>query len=188
MPTPELQNLLCHPQRAATTVRAVQATAARTRDGGLVFSYQISGDIARLRIPEPRAGSRSDGLWQHICCEAFIAVALDSAYRELNFSPSGQWAAYAFSGYRQLQETHAAKTAPHIDASVSAGHLHLTAAVAADLLPPGAAMTTLQIGLAAVIETADTVTGMCSHWALRHADGAADFHRRETFILDLPVA
>jgi hypothetical protein len=188
MPTPEPQNLLCHPHSPATMVRAVAATAARTSDGGLVFSYQVSGDIVRLRIPEPQESGRSDGLWQHTCFEAFIAVAGDSAYRELNFSPSGQWAAYAFSGYRQLQESCAATTAPHVGASVSAGHLHLTATVAADLLPPGAAVTVLQIGLAAVIETADTVTGVRSHWALRHAEGLADFHRRETFILELRVA
>jgi hypothetical protein len=167
-------------------VRAVQAAVARRPDGGLAFSYQISGDMARLRIPSPQAPRRSDGLWQQTCCEAFVALAGDAAYREFNFSPSGQWAAYAFSSYRCLQQTSDAATAPQISASLTEGHLQLSALLAADLLPPGAATAALQIGVSVVIESSDTVAGERSYWALRHADGAADFHRRDTFVLELP--
>lgn len=168
-------------------VRAVQATAARTPDGGLVFCYQISGDMVRLRIPMPQAQSRSDGLWEHTCCEAFVAVAGDPAYREFNFSPSGQWAAYAFSDYRRLRQSSAATANPSISASLTEGRLQLTATLAAELLPPGAAAMALQIGLAVVIESSDTVAGERSYWALRHAAGPADFHRRDTFMLELPA-
>ena len=167
-------------------VRGVRAAVSRAPDGGLVFFYQISGDMVRLRIPTPQVQRRSDGLWEHTCCEAFVAVVGESAYREFNFSPSGQWAAYAFSGYRRLQESSAATTAPQISASLSAGRLQLSVALAADLLPPGAATAALQIGLAAVIESSDTVAGARSYWALCHAAGPADFHRRDTFVLELP--
>jgi hypothetical protein len=187
MPASEpLPNLVCHPHHPASMVRAVQATATRAPDGGLVFFYQISGDMVRLRIPAPRAQGRSDGLWEHTCCEAFVAIAGDPAYREFNFSPSGEWAAYAFSGYRRLQDKHAAAAPPRISAKVSEGRLELNATLAAGSLPPGAGTATLQIGLAVVIESADTAAGERSYWALRHAAETADFHRRESFVLALP--
>ncbi len=167
-------------------VRAVQATAQRTPDGGLKFFYQISGDMVRLRIPTPRPQGRSDGLWEHTCCEAFVALEGEPAYREFNFSPSGQWAAYTFSGYRRLRESSAVSAAPQISAILSEGRLQLSATLAAGLLPRGAATATLQIGLATVIESSDTVAGERSYWALRHCAGPADFHRRETFVLELP--
>ncbi len=179
-------SLLCHPHNPAAMVRAVQATAARAPGGALVFFYQVSGDMVRLRIPTPQAQSRSDGLWEHTCCEAFVAVAGDPAYREFNFSPSGQWAAYTFSGYRRLRQSSAATATPRISASLTEGRLQLSATLAAELLPPGAAAAALEIGLAVVIESGDTVNGERSYWALRHTAGPADFHRRETFALELP--
>jgi hypothetical protein len=38
------------------------------------------------------------------------------------------------------------------------------------------------MGLSAVIEERD---GMLSYWALRHAPGKPDFHRRDGFALEL---
>ena len=43
---------------------------------------------------------RTDGLWRHTCFEAFICRRATGEYWEYNFSPSGAWAAYQFSGYR----------------------------------------------------------------------------------------
>ena len=40
----------------------------------------------------------------------------------------------------------------------------------------------LQLGLAAVIESAD---GALSYWALRHPPGEPDFHHRDAFALAL---
>ena len=42
-----------------------------------------------------------DGLWQHTCFEAFVGLGDGPAYLELNFSASGDWAAYRFDDYRQ---------------------------------------------------------------------------------------
>ena len=64
----------------------------------------LRGDIARLRIPEDCTPERTDQLWEHTCFEAFFAAHGESAYREFNFSPSGQWAAYAFKDYRQAED------------------------------------------------------------------------------------
>jgi hypothetical protein len=40
----------------------------------------------------------------------------------------------------------------------------------------------LRIGLAAILEDLD---GSLSYWALAHAPGRPDFHRRESFVLQL---
>ena len=184
---PDERTLLCHPQTPASFVRSLTARAERTSDGGLVFVYTLSGDLVRLRIPPPGAPDRHDRLWEHTCCEAFIAVAGEPAYRELNFSPSGQWAAYAFSAYRQPHTLDETAAAPVLASRLSPGRLELTVRVGAGLMPRGVATKTLHVGLAAVIETVDTVDGERSYWALHHAGEQPDFHRRETFILHLPA-
>lgn len=184
---PDQLTLLCHPQTPAPFVRSLSARAERTPDGGLIFVYTLSGDLIRLRIPPPGTPDRHDRLWEHTCCEAFIAVAGDPAYRELNFSPSGQWAAYAFSAYRRRLTLDEAASAPALGSRLSPGRLELTARVGAGLLPRGAATQTLQVGLTAIVESDETVDGERSYWALRHAGEHPDFHHRETFILTLPA-
>lgn len=179
--------LLCHPQTPAPFVRSLTARAERTPDGGLIFVYSLSGDLVRLRIPPPDAPARHDRLWEHTCCEAFIAVAGEPAYRELNFSPSGQWAAYAFSTYRRPQTLDEAVSAPVLGTRLSLGRFELIAHVGAALMPPDAATQTLHVGLTAVVESADTLDGERSYWALHHAGEQPDFHQRETFVLNLPA-
>lgn len=175
--------LLCHAATPAPVVRTVEAHAARRPDGSLLLAYRLWGDIARLLIPEPHTPERTDSLWEHTCFEAFVGVAGETAYREFNFSPSGQWAAYAFSDYRLPDTTVAPIAAPLITTRRFAGRLELEASIAADALPPGAG--TLQIGLSAVVEAADTVDGSHSYWALRHPAERPDFHHRHAFILEL---
>jgi len=80
---PDELTLLCHPQTPAPFVRSLSARAERTPDGGLIFVYTLSGDLIRLRIPPPGTTDRHDRLWEHTCCEAFIAVAGDPAYRRI---------------------------------------------------------------------------------------------------------
>src|SRR5688572_25798002 len=99
--------LKCHPDTPAPAVRAVRARVARAQGGVLAVSFLIEGDMDRLRVPlgagrVPAGGSsRRDRLWEHTCCEIFIARKGLPAYHEFNFSPSGEWAAYAFERYRQ---------------------------------------------------------------------------------------
>lgn len=174
--------LLCHPATPAPVVRTIEARATIQPDGTLSIAYRLWGDMARLLIPEPHTPERTDSLWEHSCFEAFVGVAGETAYREFNFSPSGQWAAYAFSDYRQRDEITAAIDAPLITTQRYAGRLELEAQIAADTLPPGAVY---QIGLSAVVEAADTVDGSHSYWALSHRTQRPDFHQRAAFILEL---
>ena len=173
-------------------VRSIEAHAARGVDGALELAWCLRGDMARLLIPEPRGQQRidpadcTDGLWEHTCFEAFVAIAGDAAYREFNFSPSEQWASYAFSDTRQRDQALIRFSAPQISARLFAGRLEIEATIAAADLPPTAAGATLQIAIAAVVEAADTIDGCHSYWALRHPAALPDFHHRDGFALELP--
>lgn len=172
--------LLCHPATPNSTVQAIEAAATFSDDGCLTFSYRLSGDTACLRIPEKQTPSRTDNLWQHTCFEAFIGMEGETAYHEFNFSPSGQWAAYAFSDYRQRTDALPVIATPKISTRIFTDRLELEAIidVTTILQPPGGAP--LRIGLSAVIENRNVET---SYWALCHPAGKPDFHDHRTFLL-----
>src|SRR3954467_11901759 len=92
-----MPQLIRHPHAPSHAVQAVTAHATRSADGKLALSYSISGDTARLRVPPPGPARIGWKLWRHTCCEVFIRARRGTSYHELNFSPSGEWAAYGFS-------------------------------------------------------------------------------------------
>jgi hypothetical protein len=114
-------------------------------------------------------------LWRHSCCEAFVRARGARAYHELNFSPSGQWACYAFSGERQRDVGYQPVASPSIDCRRKADAFLLTAAVPDALMPPGEA---LEFGLAVVAESA---AGTLAYWALAHPAARPDFHHPDAF-------
>lgn len=154
-----------------------------TAAGELSLAYRLKGSPERLRIPGPLPPGPADGLWEHTCFEAFIAVADGPAYREFNFSPSGQWAAYGFSDYRQRDEAFKAAAAPRLAFRRLPDGVELDAVVSPELLPPDPAGAGYRLGLSAVVESAD---GGKSYWALAHPGPKPDFHRRDAFTLALP--
>ena len=165
--------LVCHPQTPCEAVRSIDAEVARTPQGLLSVTYRIAGELARVRIPAPRAPAQKERLWQHTCCEMFVARSDGPAYHEFNFSPSGEWAGYAFERYRDGALL--AIPDPCIVVRTSLRELELQASVRA---PEGRS----RIGISVVIEEA---SGVLSYWALRHAAGKPDFHRAEAFALEL---
>ena len=157
---------------------AITVEATRLRAGQLRLWYVISGAIDTLLMPPPGEPAREDGLWHHSCCEAFVRSGTGTAYREINLSPSGKWAAYDFAAYRE-GGSNPAMRAPMISTSGGAGRF----AVGADLHFEGAmAKAPWHIGLTAVIETKE---GEISYWALAHAGKKPNFHLAESFTLDL---
>jgi hypothetical protein len=162
-------------------------TMYATPDGGAVFEYHLEDSrLDRLRLPAPAAPGPADGLWQHTCFEAFVGVEGEPGYREYNFSPSGQWAVYAFRAYRERIEDFQPGAAPEIRCLAREDGLTLEARVPAAALPAVAPGTELQIGLAAVIERAnDGLEGGLEYWAVHHAGAEPDFHARESFVLML---
>lgn len=174
-------NLLCHPDTRCPAVQSLQAEIEALPGISLRLRYTLCGDMQRLRIPAPQAPMSVDGLWQHSCFEAFIAVAGESAYREFNFAPSGQWAAYAFSDYRQCSPWTAGGS-PSINVTRMQDSLLLEAELVASDFPANPEGKPLQIAFTAVLEAND---GSLSYWALHHPATKPDFHDRAGFILTL---
>ena len=175
------QRLTCHTDTVPTAVWIVDVNIRSQPQGDLSLSYKLTGDLAQIRIPAPQPSIAKDGLWEHTCFEAFIAVEGEAGYHEFNFSPSGQWAAYSFSDYR-ARSPWTASQRPAIRFVKSNGHLLLEAVIALGDLPQNMTDKPLQLGLAAVIEASD---GSCSYWALHHPEDRPDFHNRAGFILSL---
>src|SRR5688572_23905452 len=90
-----------HPAVACEALRGIEASVARSADGTLKVVYVLEGEIDHLRIPQPGPARIAERLWQHTCCEIFIARKDLRSYHEFNLSPSGEWAAYAFARYRK---------------------------------------------------------------------------------------
>jgi hypothetical protein len=135
--------------------------------------------VDRVRIPELRVSAFADKLWQHTCFELFARDDASDGYSEFNFSPSGEWAAYAFDRYREGMRKRDDVSALRIAVRRRDRTLELDAAIAAPELRSAKA---LSLGVSAVIEETD---GTVSYWALKHADGKPDFHRRDAFALRL---
>lgn len=170
--------LLCHPQSDAGAVDGVVVSITRKPGGEIEIRYRVSGAINDLEVAASAQPDRADGLWKNTCFEIFIRQSYEETYLEYNFAPSGQWAAYAFSGYRQ-DMTDLAAAAPLIN--VERGDADLIVSVILQL-PDGWHQRSLQVGLSAVLVTE---SGNTSYWALAHPQGQPDFHHKDCFALQL---
>jgi hypothetical protein len=167
-------------------VRALVASAGRDGDAGLRFRYVLDADLGAVRIPAARSPRQTDELWKHTCFEAFIAsTSHGDEYRELNFSPSTEWAVYSFERYRKGMTPVTLRAVPRIEVTRSGAQLVVDARIETHgLLPnpwraPGAK---LRIALSAVIEDESS---RISYWALKHAPDKPDFHHVAGFILEV---
>jgi hypothetical protein len=181
MPAERAVALACHPDSRAGAVRGVRAHVLRSA-GALAVAFTIEGELARLRVPAPTPARFADELWRHTCCEVFVASKGAGGYHEINLSPSGEWAAYAFSAYRERRDLDPYGLDPGIVVERAAGALELEATLRLERLAPALARGPLALGLSAVIEDRD---GALSYWALAHPPGRPDFHHTEAFALDL---
>ena len=161
-----------HPTTPCAALRGIIVSIEQETDV-LRVAYILEGEIDRLRIPSPRAPRIADRLWQHTCCELFVACEAAPGYTEFNFSPSGEWAAYAFERYREGGAR--VDVRPEIAVRQAAGRLELSASIPR-------AQGKLRAGLSAVIEDEK---GALSYWALRHPAAAPDFHHPQAFAIEL---
>ncbi|NOT11481.1 MAG: DOMON-like domain-containing protein [Methylococcaceae bacterium] len=141
----------------------------------------LSGNLAKLKIPARQMPAAVDGLWEHTCFEAFVGVEGENRYHEFNFSPSGQYAAYAFSAYRERDEWQPIQV-PAISFSEINNRYELKAAIAQTNLPVNINKQSYQLGISAVLELYD---GQKSYWAFLHPSERPDFHHRDGFILSI---
>lgn len=176
--------LCCHPDTPCPAVAGVTATIGWESGIGLRAVYRLQGSLDRLIIPPRGAVRRIHDLWRRTCFELFIGAKNDSEYYEFNFSPSGEWAAYAFRDYREGGIIEAGDFKPEIAVQQRPHLLEVNALVPAERLPGIAPRIRLSVGLSAVIEDR---RGALSYWALRHAPGKPDFHHADSFALELVV-
>jgi hypothetical protein len=179
MARPVRVELSPHPDCPKGAVDELFVDVLREGDGWRC-TYVVVGAVARIVIPPPAARGRHDGLWQTTCFEAFVRHVTGDEYAELNFSPSGQWAAYRFESHRSDMRPLDLPKDPEIEFERSVGRLTLTAEAS---LPDELARGSVRLGLSAVIEEQD---GTKSYWALAHPPGAPDFHHPDCFAAPLP--
>jgi len=171
--------LVPHPATPCDVVRSLAAHVTLTASGRLHLHYVLLAPLAELAIPLPAPQRRRDELWKHTCFEAFFSADGASAYRELNVAPSREWAAYAFTKYREGMTK--VEQVPNV--AVRRDDDRLDVEIGLELagwfdVP----WRTLNVGLTAVVETA---AGDRAYFALRHPAEKPDFHHRGGFALTL---
>ena len=173
--------LTAHPSTPNDDVRSLVVQLRTEEPDILVFQYSLVADISRVRVPLSGAGGRADDLWKHTCFEAFVASRDAPGYHEFNFSPSGDWAVYRFSAYREGMSPAEIGRAPEILVRRRDDGLMLVSAVRIGHLVD-LDVRHLRVALAAVIEDKN---GGLSYWGLRHPPGKPDFHHPNGFALEV---
>jgi hypothetical protein len=167
-----------HPTSNCFAAARIEVGIAQPRADSLMLSYAVTGKMNNMRLPPVMNASRSDNLWQHTCFEAFVRASSGAEYYEFNFSPSTQWAAYRFTGYRSGMSTPAEIGAPTIEARSNSDCFALQVVLQLEGLSGLPRNIPWHLGLSAVIE--DTNGGK-SYWALTHPPGKPDFHHADCF-------
>jgi len=150
-------------------------------DDSVLVRFELSGDLDALALPESAAPSRRDELWRHTCFELFLRAEGAPGYLEFNLAPSGDWAAYAFDGYRSRTID------PPLDQILIDANRADDRLIVTTLFTPSPALPADQpwrASLTAVVETRD---GGVSYWAVAHPEGRPDFHHADGFFVGLPA-
>lgn len=168
-------DLVPHPTFAPEEVTGVSVRWAELPDGRLMLRYKVDG-CGALVVPPFKGHGRADDLWKTTCFELFLYDG-DGRYREFNFSPSGQWAAYSFSGYRHRAEDVPLREGPEIRHEKGERLFMQTVFLNAGILQ-GAE----RAALAVVLEEHGRRP---SYWAMAHNGLKPDFH--DPFGFRIPV-
>ena len=161
-----MHELRLHPDCEAGPVRAIAAHLHKTEDG-FVARFRMMGELTQIVVPQRTAPERRDELWRSTCFEVFWQPTGSDTYREFNFAPSGQWAAYEFNAYREGMREAAVDAFAMKKLESSADQLMCEFGVKANLVAPA------RVALTAVVELQD---GQKQYWSLAFPDGKADFH------------
>ena len=139
--------------------------------------FGVGAPLSRFSIPERVEPLRAHELWKSTCFEAFLKPEDADSYREWNFAPRGNWAAYDFAAYREGMEKADVENGPYIRMEDNFTWWSVGATVTADV------DASWQLGLSAVLEEGD---GTKSYWALEHANPEKpDFHLADCFTAKL---
>lgn len=172
-------SLHCHPATPPYAVEDINVTVELSPEGRLWLRFYVACELEALVLPVPGEPVRTDGLWESTCFEIFLRRHKEESYFEFNFSPSGQWAAYAFTGYREGGSELPLTGRLQIGLDASDTHFALEAELD---MPEGWLFGPLDINVTAVIEE---IGETMSYWALAHPSAKPDFHDGDCFVLGL---
>jgi hypothetical protein len=160
----------------------VEITGNISRDHNqLTINYQLIGNLQEIVIAQPSdTPTRQHELWQDTCFEFFLGIKNSQRYWEFNLSPAGHWNIYRFDSYRQgMQEETAfnvlAFNVEHqLDSLVLSLNLDLGKIISPEQL--------IDVAITTVIKQK---SGDINYLALVHKGKEADFHIRDSFIIEL---
>jgi hypothetical protein len=172
--------LVPHPAFPPLSITAVEVELTATDWEDVLIDFSVSGETA-LALPAWTTPGRAEGLWTTTCFELFLKKPDCEAYLEFNFSPSSQWAAYAFDSYRSGMRELVLSVDPIVEFDPDLPHQ-----LSVDLDLSDTPNVPLLASISAVIEEEG---GAKSYWALAHprAD-RPDFHHPDCFVLEVPSA
>jgi hypothetical protein len=147
----------------------------------LTISYALLDHLREVVIPAPAdKPDRKNALWEETCFEFFLSMPNSDKYWEFNLSPAGHWNVYRFKSYRRDMQEEPALTSLPFTAGRPPDALRLSLKL--DLEKIILTDQVLRTAISAVIKP---VTGKITYWALTHPGPQPDFHRRDSFILEL---
>jgi hypothetical protein len=167
------------PDSAAPDIESILVSIERS-GAALQLRYTVTGSLAGIVIPLAAPPERTDGLWQSTCFELFLKREGEAGYREFNFAPSGRWAAYQFTGYREGMTDAPLAAPPQLRTRAEGARLDVEVALEVPLEDAPYAMN-----ITAILESQ---AGERSFWAAKHPVGEPDFHDPGCFIHALPPA
>jgi hypothetical protein len=175
-------NLVCHPATPPSGPMFkrwanIDHSASLGATASTNIWFGIGAPMSRFKGPAEAEPARAEDLWQGTCFEAFLRIPGADAYREWNFAPSGEWAAYDFASHREGR-ANAEVGEPYIRVEDNLIWWALGATIAVD------AEAVWALGVSAILEEKD---GIKSYWALAHPAGdEPDFHDPACFTAHLP--
>ncbi|MEM7460585.1 MAG: DOMON-like domain-containing protein [Pseudomonadota bacterium] len=164
-----------HPCDASLRISFQVARVAR----GLTLRYALTGDLSNICLPPDDGGARRDELWKQTCFEVFLRAGNADSYLEFNFAANGDWAAYQFESYRAGGSD---LTCDPLDIATTRSPDKVALVAHLATLPSEFEAGQIRLGPAAILQTNDDTR---SYWALYHLGERPDFHRPETFQINL---
>lgn len=155
----------------------------------LMIRYDLRGDLSDILLAVPSdSPTRQHNLWKDTCFEFFLAVPQSARYWEFNLSPAGHWNVYRFEDYRQgMQEELAFKSLPFkVQTQTAPTDPEVLTGVSVEIALELTAIVPVNQALEVAITTVLKIKqGEVTYWALTHPGPEADFHRRDSFMLNV---
>ncbi|MEH2202080.1 DOMON-like domain-containing protein [Nostoc sp.] len=152
------------------------------RNGNKVaIRYMLEGDLKEITIfPPSNTPSRKHELWKDTCFEFFVGINNSEQYWEFNLSPARHWNVYRLDGYRQGMQEETAFEKLQFDVQNQGKGLAIMLDL--DLGKIISGEQAIEVGITTVVKDRN---GEVTYWALTHLGAEADFHLRDSFIIQL---